>query len=184
MHGSRRVVLVLLAAAVAGSAGLGCHDSELPPTLLSAADSADQTFFGMTTSVTVNGVRRVRLRADTAYYFENRQVADMYGVHVTFFGLQGEQTSALTADSGTYNSRTGDMVALGNVVGVTPDGRRLTTSVLNYSRSTDKVSGPASFVFVTPDQHLEGDGFTADPDFRNVETKKPRGNLGRVELKQ
>jgi len=184
VRGNRRAALVLLAAGVAGLAGLACRDSELPPTTISAADSADQTFFGMTTSVTVNGVRRVQLHADTAYYFENRQVADLHGVHVTFFGPEGEQTSSLTADSGTYNSRTGDMEAIGNVVGVTPDGRRLTTSVLDYSRSTDRVSGPASFVFVTPDQHLEGDGFTADPDFRNVETKKPRGNLGRVELKQ
>lgn len=184
MHGSRRVLLVVVAAAAAGMAGVGCRDSELPPAIISASDSADQTFFGMTTSVTVNGVRRLELHADTAYYFENRQVADMYVVHVTFFGPDGEETSTLTADSGTYNSRTGDMEAFGHVVGVTPDGRRLTTSVLDYSRSTDKVSGPAAFVFVTPDQHLEGDGFIADPDFRNVVTKKPRGNLGRVELKQ
>jgi hypothetical protein len=66
------------------------------------------------------------------------------------------------------------------VVAVTPDKRRLTTSVLLYNRATDQISGPNDFVFDGPDRHLEGDGFTSDPDFKNVVATRPRRGLVRV----
>ena len=31
------------------------------------------------------------------------------------------------------------------------------------------------FVYDKADQHLEGNGFVSDPDFRNVVTRQPRG---------
>ena len=75
------------------------------------------------------------------------------------------------------------MDARGNVVAVTPDGRRLTTTVLRYKRDTQQIEGPAAFVFDSKERHLEGESFTSDPDFRNVVTAKPkRGTVGRVEL--
>ncbi len=78
--------------------------------------------------------------------------------------------------------RTGDMQARGNVVGVSPDGRRLTTTVLDYINAADRLEGPEAFVFDAPDQHLEGSSFTANPDFTDVRATNVRGTPGQVEV--
>jgi LPS export ABC transporter protein LptC len=160
------------------AAATACGGTDIPSVTLAAADSADQVFFGLEHNLTLDGVLRARLLADTARFFETSQRAYLRRVHVTFFSPQGLETSQLTSDSGSYDWRSGNMQAYGNVVAVTPDGRRLRTSLLEYNRATDRLSGPASFVFDGPDRHLEGESFEADPDFRNVVTTRPR--RGRV----
>ncbi|HEX9582586.1 MAG TPA: LPS export ABC transporter periplasmic protein LptC [Gemmatimonadales bacterium] len=158
---------------------LACPDGDAPPTTGVAADTADQIFFGLTHNLTLDGVLRARVEADTAHFFQGSQRAEMQSVRVVFFSPQGQQTSRLTSEAGTYDWRTGNMQARGNVVAVTPDGRRLRTAVLEYDRTKDRLSGPATFVFDAPDRHLEGESFEADPDFRNVVTTRPRrGRVG------
>jgi LPS export ABC transporter protein LptC len=137
--------------------------------------------FGLRHNLNLDGVLRAQLHADTAYFYQATQRADLIGITVTFFSPEGRQTSRLTAKTGTYQWRTGNMEAQGNVVAVTPDDRRLTTSVLRYNRPTDQISGPASFVFDAPDRHLEGESFTSDPEFKNVVTTRPRHGTVRTE---
>jgi LPS export ABC transporter protein LptC len=156
---------------------LACGNPGTPPTTVTS-DSADQIFYGLRHNLTIEGVLRAHLEADTAYFYEASQRADLKRVHVTFFSPEGRETSRLTSDSGSYDWRSGDMQARGNVLAVTPDGRRLRTSVLAYHRLTDRLSGPAAFVFDAPDRHLEGESFESDPDFRNVVATRPR--RGRV----
>ncbi len=165
-------------------AALACDAGE-PPITVAAPDTADQVLFGMGHTVTVEGVRRARVEADTAYFYQNSQVAELVGVTVEFFSDEGAVTSTVTSLEGTYLWRTGNMEARGDVVAVTPDDRRLTTSILRYDQAADRLSGPEQFVFDAPEQHLEGDGFTADPDFRNVFTDRPRrGRVGEVDLER
>lgn len=163
----------LLASALLGFL-VACGGVETPPTAAVAADSADQVLYGLRHNLTVEGVLRAHLEADTAYFYQSAQRADLVGVAVVFFSPEGRQTSRLTSQAGAYDWRTGNMEARGNVVAVTPDGRRLTTSVLRYHRATDQISGPSQFVFDAPDRHLEGESFTADPEFKNVVTTRPR----------
>jgi LPS export ABC transporter protein LptC len=164
-------VLVLAAAA--------CSRPGEPPVAQTASDSADQILYGFTHNVTVEGVWRARLTADTAYFFQETGSVSLLGVMVDFMSPQGTVQSTVTSDSGAYDSRTQDMEAYGDVVAVTPDGRRLTTSVLRFDRARQQISGPNAFRFCAPDRRLEGDGFTSDPDFRNVETVRPRrGRVG------
>jgi hypothetical protein len=70
------------------------------------------------------------------------------------------------------------------VVAVSPDGRRLETSVLRYDRNADRIVGPDHFVWTTPEQRVEGDAFTSDPDLRNVQTTRARGAVGRVQIEK
>lgn len=162
-----------------------CSDAGEPPTRLAAPDSADQVLYGMTHNVTIDGVLRARLDADTAYVYQNSQTADLVGVRVEFLSPRGTVSSTITADSGTYDFRGRDMEARGNVVAVTPDGRRLTTSILRYNRRSEEISGPAPFVFDAPDRHLEGSAFTADPEFSNVRAVEPRrGRAEGVEVRR
>jgi hypothetical protein len=60
------------------------------------------------------------------------------------------------------------MEARGNVVARTPDDRELTTELLRFERASGRISGPEAFIFDSPSRHLEGDGFTSDPGFRDV----------------
>lgn len=177
-HGRRFSALSALSAVILLVAA-ACSEAGEPPTRLAAADSADQIFFGMQSNVTVDGVLRARLRADIAYAYQNTQTYDLVAVEVDFMSSGGAITSTVTADSGSYDLRTRGMEARGNVVAMTPDGRRLTTSILRYNSRTEEISGPEPFVFDAPDRHLEGAAFTADPDFRNVQAVEPR--RGRAE---
>jgi LPS export ABC transporter protein LptC len=145
---------------------------------VSAPDTADQIGFGVTHNVTIDGLLRIKLFSDTVYFYQTSQSADLIGVKVEFYSSEGRLSSTVRSLEGTYQWRTGDMEARGDVVAETPDGRRLTTSILRYDRVSAQISGTEPFVFDSPDSHLEGDGFTADPDFAVVTALGPRS--GRI----
>jgi LPS export ABC transporter protein LptC len=146
-------------------------------------DSADQVLIGMTHYMTEGGVQRARVRADTAYFFSGTQRAELRTVHVTFYDVVGLATSTLTAREGTHHWRTGDMEARGNVVVVrNKDGGTMRTEVMTYNQARNEVSSDKPFVFDSPDRHIEGEGFTSDPEFKNITAKRPTGRGGQFTL--
>lgn len=154
-----------------------CRDDGVrPTTMLTAADSADQVLEGMDFNMTTDGVRRTRVLADTAYVYEATQLARLKHVKVTFYDASGLERSTVTSDSGVYQTRDGSMEAWGNVVGTTPDGKRLTTEQLRYDARKHEISSIKPFVFDKPLQHLEGNGFTSDPEFANVRASQPKAH--------
>jgi LPS export ABC transporter protein LptC len=164
----------LLVAMTAGCEATGAR----PTTTLSSADSADQVLEGFSHFVTNQGIRRSRVEADTAYFYENTQITQLRNVKVTFFDLKGEESSTLTSRAGTYRWQDGAMEANGNVAVVTPDGRRLATETLRYDNGTNTISTDKHFSFDRGTEHLEGNSFRSDPDFKNVVTDRPRGVAG------
>jgi LPS export ABC transporter protein LptC len=163
---------LLLAALLFGA----CQDDAVrPPMNVTAADSADQILEGMEHLITTDGVRRTKVLADTAYLYEATNLARLKGVKVTFFDANGNETSTVTSDSGLYHMRDGSMSAWGHVVATTPDNRRLRSAELKYDSRSRQISSDKPFVYDRADQHLEGNGFTSDPDFRNVVTRQPHG---------
>lgn len=161
---------------------LGCRDQGRPVATVNPADSADQVLLGMSHYVTQDGVQRARVRADTAYFYSPTQTAALRHVHITFFNATGAETSTLTSRQGTYHWRTGDMEADGNVQVVTTDGRTLRTEQLRYSEAKNEVTSDRPFVFDGPKRHVEGEGFTSDPDFKDVVAKHPKGTGGQFTL--
>ena len=159
--------------------GLACTEGGARPTgVVQAPDSADQVLEGFSHFVTNDGIRRSRVEADTAYFYEGTQVTNLSNPKVTFYDLKGAESSTLTARSGVYRWQDGSMEANGNVVVVSPDGRRLTTDRLRYDNATNQISTDRHFTFDRGDEHLEGNSFRSDPDFRNVVTDRPRGVAG------
>jgi LPS export ABC transporter protein LptC len=158
--------------------------SGTPVTATQAAlDSADQVLIGMSHYVTEAGVLRARVRADTAFFFSGTQRAEMRTVHVTFYDAAGLPTSTLSSREGTHHWRTGDMEARGNVVVVrNKDGATLRTEVMNYNQIRNEVSSDRDFVFDEPGRHVEGKGFTSDPEFKKITAKSPRGTGGQFIL--
>ena len=141
-------------------------------------DSVEQVAWGFVNHYTVDGVERALLEADSAYFYPDREEWELFDLTVYFRSPQGELRSTLTAMAGTYHQRTRDMEARDSVVAVTPDGRQLNTCAITYHEATDMISGPCAFVFDAPNEHLEGESFTADPDFRNVTAVQP--SAGRI----
>ena len=158
---------------------LSCEDSGVrPTTTVQASDSADQVLEGFSHYVTNDGVRRSRVEADTAFYYEPTQITELRNVKVVFFDLKGEEGSTLTAERGTYRWQDGSMEATGNVLVVAPDGRRLTSQSLRYDSATNQIMTDKQFSFDRGAEHLEGNSFRSDPDFKNVVTDRPRGVSG------
>lgn len=159
-----------------------CGDGVRPTAQTEAMSDADQVLYGMTHFVTQDGVVRARVEADTAYFYNSTQTVQMQTVRVTFFDTQGTESSTLTARAGTFYWRTQNLDGRGSVVVRTPDGRRLETEVLRYNHQRNEVSSDVPFVFDAPDRHIEGEGFTSDPGFRNVVATKPTGRGGEIRL--
>lgn len=166
-------IMVLGAVALSAAA---CGDTGVRPTATAqAADTADQVLYGVSHYITDDGVRRSLVKADTAYFYDATQTAELLNITVTFYDDNGNEASTLTAEEGTYRWQTGSMEARGNVVVVSPDGERLETAVLRYDEPTNSISTDQRFTYTTPEEYLEGNGFHSDPDFLNVVTDQPRG---------
>ncbi|MGH7498076.1 MAG: LPS export ABC transporter periplasmic protein LptC [Gemmatimonadales bacterium] len=149
-----------------------------PTTTVQASDNADQVLEGFSHYVTFAGVRRSRVEADTAYFYEATQVTDLRHLKVIFYDLKGVEGSTLTARRGSYRWQDGSMEADDSVVVVNPDGRTLRTQTLKYDNATNTISTDVPFTFDRAGEHLEGNSFKSDPDFKNVVTDKPRGVAG------
>jgi LPS export ABC transporter protein LptC len=158
---------------------LACEDTGVKPTTtVQAADSADQVLEGFSHYVTNEGVLRSRVEADTAFFYEATQITQLRNVKVVFFDFKGAESSTLTSRRGIYRWQDGSMEAIGNVMVVSPDGRRLATEMLRYDNATNLISTDRHFTFDRGEEHLEGNSFKSDPDFRNVVTDRPRGVTG------
>jgi LPS export ABC transporter protein LptC len=173
--GRRWGLSLLLATSVVAA----CEETGAKPTTtVQASDSADQVLEGFAHYVTRDGIRRSRVEADTAFFYEGTQVTQLRNVKVVFFDVQGQEGSTLTAKRGTYRWQDGSMEANDKVLVVSPDGRRLTTEALKYDNGANTISTSVHFAFDRGGEHLEGNSFRSDPDFKNVVTDRPRGVAG------
>jgi len=164
---------------------VACQDQGATPPVTGKAspDTADQTLFGIRLVLSDHGVQRALLQADTAFTFEDNTRTELRAVRSTFYTETGVKDATLTSRQGTYNSRSGNMEARGNVVLVRDnDGATMRTEVMTYNQVKNEVASDVAFTFDSPTQHLKGIGFTADPDFRNVKTKNLTGTGGQLVL--
>lgn len=165
----------MLAVGAVAALILACDREQPPPLAAAMPDTADQVLYGVTMYVTIDGVMRIRLESDTVYNVQATQTAELLGVKVDFYTPEGAVSSTVTSVEGSFEYRTENMEARGDVVAVTPDGRRLTTDTLRYKRGMGSISGPGAFVYDGPGgEHVEGTGFTADPEFTRVQAGAPR----------
>ncbi|HEU5171117.1 MAG TPA: LPS export ABC transporter periplasmic protein LptC [Gemmatimonadales bacterium] len=169
------------AASAALLAGLAACDpgGARPQATVPPADSADQVLEGFSHHVTAAGVRKSRIEADSAWFYENTQSAELSGVRVTFYDDKGAERSRLTAHRATYRWQDGSLDAAGNVVLTAPDGGRLQSEVLRLDNKENRISTDRPFRFDRGAEHIEGTSLRSDPDFTNVVTDRPRGVAGR-----
>ena len=155
-----------------------CTEKKQPPVATHSplADSADQVMYKARFRLTDEGVARAYMISDTAYFFDDNTRIELEKVNTTFFTSTGAKDAVLTSQHGTYNSRTSNMIARKNVVVVSEDGRRLTTSELIYNQQRNEISSDSAFVLTEPNRELKGIGFRSDPNMNNI--KVLRGASG------
>ena len=178
-----RFILAGMATALAVMSA--CSKTTAPPVAKKSAlaDSADQVMFGAHFNLTDKGLARAEMLADTAYFFDDNTRIELRKVETTFYTTSGARDAYLTSLRGTYNTRSGLMIARGNVVVITEEGRRLSTPHLRYDQSTNEISSDSAFVLTEPGRRLEGIGFRSDPNMQNIQILKTKsGSTGTVTL--
>ncbi len=166
-------VRLLLLASVLIAAGCKSDKTTPPVSARSAlADSAGQVMYGARFNLTDQGVMHAQLVADTAYFFDDNTRVELMHVNSTFYTTAGVKSAVLTSRRGTYHTNTGQMVARGNVIVDSEDGRHLRSEELKYDQSRNQISSDSAFVITEPDRRLAGVGFTSDPNLMNVHVMK------------
>ncbi len=169
----RRLLIAVVLPALAGA----CVERGVAPSAVASADSADQVMVGMAHTITRDGIKSTYLEADSAWVFQAREVTEMKGVRVTFYGPNGAVRSVVTADSGSYEMRSGTLDARGNVIAVTPppDSGTLKTEHLLFDRATNQITSDTSYTYTSLRGNGSGASFETDPDFRRFRSWQPKG---------
>lgn len=167
----------LLIPALALTVATGCAERGVAPSAVATADSADQVMAGMGHTITRDGIKSTYLEADSAWVFQSREVTEMKSIRVTFYSTNGAVRSVITADSGSYEMRSGTLDARGNVVAVTPppDSGTLKTEHLLFDRATNRITSDTSYSYTSRRGNGSGASFETDPDFRRFRSWQPKG---------
>jgi LPS export ABC transporter protein LptC len=137
---------------------------------------ADQVIIGMDYTITSDGLRRGRLLADTAYYFDGEAEIQLRKVFATFYDTDGAEVSRLESKAGVFYTETEDMEATGRVVVIDlRENQRLTTESLFYSARADLISTDADFVLQQGSTTFRGTGFSSDPGMNRTQMNQPSG---------
>ena len=178
--------MLLLASAAAFALATACTNSRKSPPVSSRsalADSANQVMYGARFNLTDQGVMHAQLVADTAYFFDDNTRVELFHVNTTFFTSVGVKNAVLTSRRGTYHTGTGVMLARGDVVVNSEDGRRLRSEELKYDQAHNEISSDSAFILTGPDRSLQGIGFRSDPNLQNVHVLKTvSGTAGTITI--
>jgi LPS export ABC transporter protein LptC len=159
-----------IALAVGTLTSVACQDTGATPPVAAAAtaDTADQTLFGVRHVLANNGIQRALMQADTAFTYEDNSRFELRNVRSTFYTETGVKNGTLTSREGSYNVRSGNMEARGNVIVISDDGRRLETPQLRFDPGRNEISGDSAFVMTRPEDVVTGIGFIADPALTHI----------------
>jgi LPS export ABC transporter protein LptC len=172
--------------ALALVAAIACENQGATPPVSAKAsrDTADQTLFGVRLISADHGVQRAAMQADTAFTFEDNSRFELRTVRTTFFTETGVKSATLTSREGTYNVRSGNMEARGNVIVISEDGRKLVTPQLRYDPGRNEISGDSAFVLTRPEDEVSGIGFITDPDLTRIRVLKAFRGSSNKSIKQ
>lgn len=157
---------------------------EAPPATtapVAAEADASQRTYGMNLKLTEGGVLKADLYGDTAFQRPgNADVTELRNVRLTFYDQAGTKPGVLTSKTGDYDTRTGIMVARGNVVLVTYDEkgvkRTIRSEELHYDQRGDRVWSDRETFVDKQGEAFQTEGFTSDTRFTNLQGKNAKSS--------
>ena len=119
------------------------------------------------TSTNDQGVKEWELKASTANYFKDNNVAEFEDVDVIFYSEE-ERTFTVRGDTGILNTETKDIELSGNVIGTSSDGYRFQTEFLAYEAEKQQATTDKKVLLESPQFNLEGWGMVMDLEKEKV----------------
>ena len=138
--------------------------------------------FGMTSFITVDGVREGRVEADTAFTYPDSAKIDLRRMTVWFYDEEGRERATVIGRTGEWFQETNYMVARGDVVlRIHTDSSRLESAEIHYDPDSERIWSDSATVRTLADGSVtRGSAFESDIEFENVVVRDPRGNVGRI----
>jgi LPS export ABC transporter protein LptC len=175
---ARHIAIVIYAAVTAAA----CQKPPVAPVGQDLPQlAAERVMTGVEFWGNSDGVNKTRTHADTALMFNRSDstVLQLRGVRVQMFDDAGRKSGTVTAKAGSVNNQTKAMVARGNVVLVTADGKRVMTEELHYDQAAGRVWSNVHTIVINADGTRQTmDSFTSDDKFRNFQAKGAMGATG------
>jgi LPS export ABC transporter protein LptC len=173
-----------LAAGLAALVGLAaCQDGRTTPVASEFMEGIEApVVFGMTSFITVDGVREGRVQADTAFTYPESSKIDLRRMTVWFYDEEGRERATVQGRTGEWQQETNYMVARGDVVlRVHTDGSRLESAEIHYDPDSERIWSDSATVRTLADGSVtRGSAFESDIEFENVRVLNVRGDAPRV----
>lgn len=163
---------------VAAFGAIGCNGVDAPTGEGYQDLPADQVLTGVHQTYTSNGVRSAVGTFDTVFRFTDSSKVHLRGVNLRMFDEMGQQTATVTSTSGVLNDATNEMVAIGNVVLITNNLRKIETEELHYDPNTRRMWSDVTTKHTYEGRVQIGDSFQSDDQFTRVVVQNPRGDVG------
>lgn len=139
---------------------------------------ADWIMIGVRHAPTQDGIRQALGVFDTVYVYNDSSVYHLRGVELEIFSEEGRERAKVTSERGRLNTATDAMVAIGNVVLMTPEGTRIETEELHYDPVAHRIWSDVTTRRIDADgEEFIADSFTADDEFDTIHYERPRGRL-------
>ena len=132
----------------------------------------DQIIEGFSLMETENGKKQWVLTSPKASNYEKQKAVQIEGVKIDFYRVNEELYSTLTADRGTVNTTSNDMVAQGHVLVVSKDGAKLETNLLRWDNARQKIMSDDSVCITRGKTVMTGIGLESDPSLEHVVIKE------------
>lgn len=173
--------LVVLAAGLAVSCGGGSGEPDHSGDAVPESEPPTQESWNSDLTLSRAGKRQAVIRYGHMEQYDSRRMAYFdAGVSVDFFNAEGRHTSVLTSDRGEYNSATGEVRAIRNVVVVSDTGVTLRTAFLRWDPRVEKILSDSAVTVTTQDADtLFGTGFESASDLSHWMIRKPTGSTTR-----
>jgi len=121
---------------------------------------------------TIQGVRRMLLKADYIARYEKEDSTTARVVHADFYDEEGKHSSVLTSDFGVIKENLKELWVSGEVVVISDEGVKLETETLRWDPNIDRIITD-DFVRVTREEDiLTGYGLEADQELKNIKIKR------------
>jgi len=167
-------------------AGCARTEPESAEELSSVEGPLAQESWDITFSISQQGVIRMVLEAahmvryddpDSLYTVFERGDAPADRVRATFYDSTGVQTTNLTAESVLFDEKDHTMIARGDVVLESEQGRKLESEYVEWNEDARTIEAPDFVSLTTENQHIMGYELIANEDLSTWSIKRPTGTV-------
>jgi LPS export ABC transporter protein LptC len=147
---------------------IACRETEPKA---SKENTPSQIVEGFKLTESVKGKKIYHLQAEKAYLYEALDKIEVTKPEIIFFDEDGKEFSNLTAQDGSVNNKTSDLIARNEVVVKTADSTYLYTDSLVWLNAKQIVTTDAWVKINSQQGDIEGQGLISDAGLKKIEIK-------------